>query len=161
MHVRLCVYFSGLRKHQILRRGLTSEDQQTLLWLVLTRLFWVPSLNQPSAKIHPAPGAEAKEAVRRCWDEGWFVLHSPLYSVHDSVFSALPQYGSGGFLGGSDSKESACNAEDEGLIPGLGRSPGEGHGYPLQSSCLEDSMDREAWRATDHGIERRWTQLRD
>ena len=41
---------------------------------------------------------------------------------------------------------------DPGLIPGLGRSPGEGNGYPLQSFCLENSMDREAWRATAHGV---------
>ena len=51
-----------------------------------------------------------------------------------------------GFPGGSDSKESACNARDLGLIfPGLGRSPGEGNGYPLQYSCLEHPMDRGAW----------------
>ena len=43
-----------------------------------------------------------------------------------------------GFLGGSDSKESACNAEDLGSIPELGRSTGEGHGNPLQYSCLEN-----------------------
>ena len=42
-------------------------------------------------------------------------------------------------------KESACNAGDLGLIPGLRRSPGEGHGNPLQYSCLENPMDREAW----------------
>ena len=47
--------------------------------------------------------------------------------------------------GGSDGKASAYNAEDPGLIPGSGRSPGEGNGNPLQYSCLEDSMDREAW----------------
>ena len=46
--------------------------------------------------------------------------------------------------GGSDRKESACKAEDLGLIPGLGRSPGEGNGYPLQYSCLKKSMDRGA-----------------
>ena len=51
-----------------------------------------------------------------------------------------------GFPGVLDSKESACNAEDPGSIPGLGRSPGEGNGYPLQYSCLANSMDREAWR---------------
>jgi len=45
-------------------------------------------------------------------------------------------------LGDSDSKESACNLEDLGLIPGLGRSPGEGNGYPLQYSCLGNPMDR-------------------
>jgi len=49
------------------------------------------------------------------------------------------------FPGGSDSKESACNAGDLGLIPGLGRCPGERNGYPLQYSCLENSMDRGAW----------------
>ena len=49
-----------------------------------------------------------------------------------------------GFPGGSESKESACNAGDLGLISGLGRSPGEGNGYPLQYSCLENSMDKGA-----------------
>ena len=50
-----------------------------------------------------------------------------------------------GFPGGSDGKESTCNAGDLGSIPGLGRSPGGGHGNPLQYSCLENPMDREAW----------------
>ena len=50
-----------------------------------------------------------------------------------------------GFPGGSDGKESACNAGDLDSIPGLGRSPGEGNGNPLQDSCLEDPTDREAW----------------
>ena len=57
-----------------------------------------------------------------------------------------------GFPGGSDSKESACNAGDLCSIPGSGRSPGEGNGDPLQYSCLENSMDRGAWWATVHGI---------
>ena len=51
----------------------------------------------------------------------------------------------GGFPGGSDGKASACNAGDLGSIPGLGRSPGEGNGNPLQYSCLENPMDRGAW----------------
>ena len=55
---------------------------------------------------------------------------------------------------GSDSKESACSKGDLGLIPGLGRSPGGGHGNPLQYSCLENSMDRGAWWATVQGITR-------
>ena len=57
-----------------------------------------------------------------------------------------------GFPGGSDGKASACNAEDLGSIPGLGRSLGEGHGNPLQYSCLENSTDTGAWWATDHGV---------
>ena len=56
------------------------------------------------------------------------------------------------FPGGSDNKESACNAGNLGLIPGSGISPGEGNGNPLQYSCLENSIDRGAWWATVHGV---------
>ena len=49
-----------------------------------------------------------------------------------------------GFPGGSEDKESACNAADPGSIPGSGRSPGEGNGYPVQYSCLDNSMDEES-----------------
>ena len=63
-----------------------------------------------------------------------------------------------GFPGGSDGKESACNAGDMGSIIESGRSPGEGHGNPLQYSCLENSTDR-AWQATVHGVTRSQTQL--
>ena len=59
-----------------------------------------------------------------------------------------------GFPGSSESKESACNARDPGLIPGSGRSPGEGNGKPLQYSYLENSMDGGARRATVHGVAR-------
>ena len=55
------------------------------------------------------------------------------------------------------SKESACVAGDEGLIPGWGRSPGEGDGNPLQCSCLENPMDSGAWKATVHGVAKSWT----
>ena len=64
-----------------------------------------------------------------------------------------------GVPGGSDSKESVCYAGDPGSIPGLGRSLGEGNGYPLQYSCLENFMDRGAWCATAHGVTKSWTQL--
>ena len=57
-----------------------------------------------------------------------------------------------GFPGGSDSKESACNAGDPGVIPGLGRPPGEGNNYPLEYSCLENSMERGDWWATVHRV---------
>ena len=66
-----------------------------------------------------------------------------------------------GFPGGSVGKESACNAGDQVWIPGLGRSPGEGSGYPFQYSCLENSIDKGAWRATDHGVTNNWTGLSD
>ena len=61
------------------------------------------------------------------------------------------------FPGGSDGKASAYNAGDPGLIPGLGRSSGEGNGNPFQCSCLEDSIDRGAWQATVHGVAKSWT----
>ena len=64
-----------------------------------------------------------------------------------------------GFPGGSDGKESACNAGDRGSIPVSGRSPGEGNGYPLQHSCLENPMDRGAWKATVYGFAKSQTQL--
>ena len=64
-----------------------------------------------------------------------------------------------GFPDGSDSKETAFNAGDRGSIPELDRSPGEGNGYSLQYSCLENSMDREAWWATVHGVTKSQTGL--
>ena len=57
-----------------------------------------------------------------------------------------------GFPGSSDGKESACSAGDLGSVLELGRSPGEGNGNPLQYFCPENSMDREAWQATVHGV---------
>ena len=56
---------------------------------------------------------------------------------------------------------SACNAGDPGSIPGLGRSPGEGNGNPLQYSCLENPTDRGAWWATVHGVAESQTRLSD
>ena len=64
-----------------------------------------------------------------------------------------------GFPGGSMLKNLPTNAGDVSLIPGLGRSPGGGNGNPLQYSSLENPMDRGAWRATVHGITKRWTWL--
>ena len=58
------------------------------------------------------------------------------------------------FPGGSDGTESACNSGDSGSIPGSGRFPGEGNNYPLQYSCLENSMDRGAWEGIIHGVAR-------
>ena len=61
------------------------------------------------------------------------------------------------FPGGSDSKESACNAEDMGLIPRSRRYPGEGNGYLLRYFCWEKSMDRRAWGAIVCGVVKSWT----
>ena len=64
-----------------------------------------------------------------------------------------------GFPGSTEDKVSACNVGDPDSIPGLGGSPGEGNGSSLQYSCLENPMDRGAWRATVHGIKKSWTRL--
>ena len=63
-----------------------------------------------------------------------------------------------GFPGGSDGKQSACNVEDLGLVPGLGSFPGQRNGNPLQYSCLGSPMDREAWQATLHGVAKSQTR---
>ena len=70
-------------------------------------------------------------------------------------------FDSQGFCGGSEGKESACNAEDLSSIPGSGRSPGEESGNPLQYSCLENPMDGGAWRATAHRVAKSQTRLSD
>ena len=63
--------------------------------------------------------------------------------------------------GGSGGQDSAYNAGDPGSVPGLGRSPGERNGYPLQYSCLENPLDRGAWQAAVHGVTKSWTWLSD
>ena len=67
--------------------------------------------------------------------------------------------GGSSFPEDSDSKESACNARDPSLTPGLERSPGEGNGNPLQHSCLENPTDRGPWQATVHGVAKSQTRL--
>ena len=83
--------------------------------------------------------------------EGEKVLSKCLLMVFlKTVFSIL-------VFGVLVSKDSACNAEDSGLIPGLGRSSGEGNGNPLQYSCPENPIDRGAWQAIVHGVAKSWT----
>ena len=81
-------------------------------------------------------------------------------SVTTSTFSPFICY-EVGFPGGSEDKAFAYNAGDPGSIPGLGRSPGEGNGNPLQYSCLKNPMDRGAWQATVHGVTKSQTRLND
>ena len=85
-------------------------------------------------------------------------LSSLLAILWNSAFNWMYLSLSSGFPGGSDGKESTCNAGDPGLIPGLGRSPGEGNGYPFQYSCLKNSMDRGHWWATVHRVTKDMTE---
>ena len=73
-----------------------------------------------------------------------------LLGTWDAVLAGT--MGISGFPGGSDGKESTCNTGDSSSSPGLGKSPGKRHGYPLQYSCLENPLDREDWWATVHGF---------
>ena len=90
---------------------------------------------------------------------GFFFADSISFGSNLSVHS----FNFMGFPGGSVGKESACNAgdaRDSDSIPGWGRSPGGGHGNPLQYYCLENPMDRGAWQVTVHGIAKSQTRLK-
>ena len=78
--------------------------------------------------------------------------HIPTSCKFNIYLHLLKLYLKKGSPGGLDSKESTCNAGDRGSVPGLGRSPGEGNGSPLQYSRLENPMDRGAWWAMVHGV---------
>ena len=81
-----------------------------------------------------------------------------LYGLGGTVSITLPGGHPLGFSpGGSDGKGSTCNAGDLGSVSGLRRSPGDGNGNPRQYTCLENSMDRGAWRATVQGVAKRPT----
>ena len=95
-------------------------------------------------------------ALESCFQEittvnSVFSILLSLCSLHLSILLGFPS--------SSDGKTSACNAGDPGSIPGLGRSPGEGNGNPLQHSCLENSMDRGAWWPMVYGVTKSQTRL--
>ena len=100
--------------------------------------------------------------LKQFW-KGTAVFETPMHSWSFLVRQAMLRatvwtpYIIPGFSGGSDSKESACNVGDPSSIPGSKRFPGEGNGYPLQYSCLENSMNKGAWLATVHGVANNWT----
>ena len=79
----------------------------------------------------------------------WFPALPPLHPKPEMESEGKRK----GFPGGKDGKESACSAGDAGSAPGSGSSPGGGNDNPLQYSCLESPMDRQAWRATVQGVE--------
>ena len=96
---------------------------------------------------------------RQCLQKRAFAnrtLKSLVFKIYHQVILIM------GFPGGSMVKNLPANTGDTGdsvLIPGSGRSPGEGNGNPPHYSCLENSMDRRAWKATVHGVAKSWTQL--
>ena len=87
-------------------------------------------------------------SMAQCFRFSLGMKYKPNFLVLKETLKPCDPYFWGGFPGGPDGKESACNAGDPGSIPGSGKSLGEGNGNPLQYSCLENPMDRGAWRAT-------------
>ena len=77
---------------------------------------------------------------------------SLIMSKNECLLCFMPLLPFQAFSGGSDGKESTCNAGGQGLIPGWQKTPGEGNGNPLQYSCLENPMDRGAWQVIVHGV---------
>ena len=94
-------------------------------------------------------GTERDRLLNSCAEE--FRLHLILERVTNTFFCAS--------LAAQTVKEFVCNAEDVSSIPASGRSPGEGNGYPLEYSCLENFMDRGSWQATVHGVAKNQTRL--
>ena len=94
------------------------------------------------------------------WSVTYFVTtfsHSQGCFFISFVIHIYSGSGEEGSPGSSNGKEFACSAEDLSFVPGSGRTPGKGSDNPLQYSCLENSMDRGAWRATVHGVAKSWT----
>ena len=116
---------------------------------------WIPdlalhSLPTPPKDIPSHPPAPPSPGADLGWLPNTFFI-CKLDTVNSPLSPRFPWWLSG--------KESPCNAEDVGFIPVSGRCTGEGDGNPLQHSCLENPMDREAWRATVHEIAKSWTRL--
>ena len=86
------------------------------------------------------------------WTTAFTTVSGPLYFLITKNMQGII-----GFSGGSVGEESTCNARDPSSIPGLGRSLGEGNGYPFQYSCLDNSMDRGAWQGIVQGVSKSWT----
>ena len=127
--------------------------------------------------VHSSPFSPHAHIQVRPWDSpgkntrvGCHILLQGIFSTQGSYPALMFPALAGGFFTtsatydfprGSDGKESACDAGDQGSIPGLGSSSGEDKGNPLQYSCLENPRDRGTWRATVHGVAKSRTRLSD
>ena len=132
----------------------------------LSFMQWPTERNTPDpthtrTKIQPPPHCVCSVYLGKneCWSPSFKLILAPTNGWASILKNTVLVPRS--FLGGSDSKGSACNAGDPGSITGSGRSPGEGNGNPLQYFCLESSMDRGTWRDTVHGVKKSQTRLRD
>ena len=136
--------------------------------LVFVFSFWLPSLHMIISKsIHIAANIMSLFSILKGMRCGQDLKSHPCLTTSRGdlwprgrlaqwIFINMTNLG---FPVGSHSKESACNAGDMGLIPGSGRSPGEGNDCPLEYCCLDNSKDRGAWQATVHGVTKSQTWL--
>ena len=118
-------------------------DSSTGIWQCLLKWISGALFIYNQATVPDFPRAKVYLSIIQSFLQSSNTFQAP-YFVPAKPSEWLPRWLSG--------KESACNAGDVGWIPGLGRSPGEENGNPLQYSCLEDPMDRGAWQATVHGV---------
>ena len=109
------------------------------------------SVHKFTCYFHPKTSSE--KYLELCWNTKLWPSQADINKINPRSFPASSIF----TLVAQDGKESVCNAGHPGSIPGLGRSPQEGHGDPLQYSCLENSRDRGAWQATVHGATKSWT----
>ena len=125
--------------------------------MIPNRVFKIPKRRKKKKTIHKITIAQLVKNPSAMQERSW--LHSWVRKISWRR-DRLPIPVFLGFPGGSDSKESFCNAGDLGLIPGLGKSPGGGHGNPLQYSCLENPRDGGTWWAADYGVAQSRTRLK-
>ena len=137
----------------------------SLAFLMIQRMLAIWSL-VPLPFLNPA-WTSGSSQFTYYWSLTWRILSITLLACEMSadceVQSLKALYKVWGFPGGANGKESTCQCRrcwDTGLIPGSGRSPGGGHGNPLQYSCLENPMDWVAWQATVHGVAKSQTWLK-
>ena len=124
----------------------------------------IKNLSTPSLVVLTSPFKTFSSIKKKSYFFSYFMLFLPSFNLAISLLSwfsliKLQMIINYGFPGGSDCKESTCSTGDPGSIPGLGKSPGEWNGNPLQYSCLENSMDRGALRVVVHGVTKSLTWL--
>ena len=119
----------------------------------IARRRWPPcpgKWSQCGCTLLPSPDRRERASAKNPWNRPLCTSCNLMLCVYASAF-----------LGGSVAKEPACQCRRRGFNPGLGRSPGERNGNPLQYSCMENPMGRGAWQATIHGAPKSWTGLGD
>ena len=170
----LCIFINMAQTHTNTQPTSSFLQPYDILWIQLLMPIWLSKNEIHSELLHKLVTALLLPTSKLCpttWcsysaldlsrvlkyflfsrlSYSWGVTIFQMYFITLLLLLASP--------GGSDDKESSCDVQDPGLIPGSGRSLGEGNGNPLQSSCLENPMDEGASQAIVHGVVKSWTRL--